>query len=102
MILDAPLSIRGHAGKQWQPRNYSGKFHGATSLAEALAHSLDVVTVKLLQEVGVDKVRALAKACGIAEPITADLSLALGPGARCGSSRTTGSNVAFWGKQAVS
>ena len=78
MILDAPLSIRGHGGKQWQPKNYSGEFHGATSLAEALAHSLNVVTVKLLQKVGVDKVRALAKACGIAEPITADLSLALG------------------------
>ncbi len=78
MILDAPLSIRGHGGKQWQPKNYSGEFHGATSLAEALAHSLNVVTVKLLQKVGVDKVRALAKSCGIAEPITADLSLALG------------------------
>ncbi len=78
MILDAPLSIRGHGGKQWQPKNYSGEFHGATSLAEALAHSLNVVTVKLLQKVGIDKVRALAKSCGIAEPITADLSLALG------------------------
>jgi penicillin-binding protein 1A len=78
MILDAPLSIRGHGGKMWQPKNYSGEFHGATSLAEALTHSLNVVTVKLLQKVGVDKVRALAKACGISEPITADLSLALG------------------------
>ena len=77
-ILDAPLSIRGHGGRQWQPKNYSGEFHGATSLAEALAHSLNVVTVKLLQKVGIDKVRALAKASGIAEPITADLSLALG------------------------
>ena len=78
MILDAPLSIRGHGGKQWQPKNYSREFHGETSLAEALSHSLNVVTVKLLQKVGVDKVRALARACGIAEPITADLSLALG------------------------
>lgn len=78
MILDAPLSIRGHAGKQWQPKNFSGEFHGETSLAEALTHSLNVVAVKLLQKVGVDKVRALAKASGISEPITADLSLALG------------------------
>ena len=78
MILDTPLSIRGHGGKMWQPKNFSGEFHGATSLSEALAHSLNVVTVRLLQKVGVDKVRALAGACGIAEPITADLSLALG------------------------
>jgi penicillin-binding protein 1A len=78
MILDAPLSIRGHGGKLWQPQNYSGEFHGETSLSEALVHSLNVVTVKLLQKVGVDKVRTLAKSAGIAEPITADLSLALG------------------------
>ncbi|MBW6519551.1 MAG: PBP1A family penicillin-binding protein [Desulfoarculaceae bacterium] len=78
MILDAPISIQGHGGKQWQPKNFSGTFHGETSLAEALTHSLNVVAVKLLQKVGVDKVRALAKASGISEPITADLSLALG------------------------
>lgn len=78
MILDAPLSIRGNGGRMWQPKNYSGEFQGVTSLASALAHSLNVVTVRLLQKVGVDKVRALAKASGISEPITADLSLALG------------------------
>lgn len=77
-ILDAPLSIRGHGGKLWQPQNFSGEFQGATSLSEALAHSLNVVTVRLLQKVGIDKVRALAKDVGIQEPITADLSLALG------------------------
>lgn len=78
VILDAPLSIRGHGGKLWQPKNFSGEFQGVTSLTEALAHSLNVVAVRLLQKVGVDKVRTLAKAAGIAEPITSDLSLALG------------------------
>ena len=38
-ILDAPLSIRGHGGRQWQPKNYSREFHGATSLAEAKSTS---------------------------------------------------------------
>jgi len=78
MILDAPLSIRGHGGKLWQPQNFSGQFHGETTLSEALTHSLNVVAVRLLQKVGVDKVRDLAKSAGISEPITADLSLALG------------------------
>ncbi len=78
MILDAPISIQGNGGKQWQPKNFSGEFQGATSLAEALTHSLNVVAVRLLQKVGVGKVRALAKASGISEPITGDLSLALG------------------------
>ena len=78
MILDAPFSIQGHAGKQWQPKNFSGEFRGETSLADALTHSLNVVAVKLLQKVGVDKVRAMASSFGLSEPITADLSLALG------------------------
>ncbi len=77
-ILDAPLAMRGHGGKLWQPQNFSGDFRGATTLADALAHSLNVVTVRLLQKVGLDKVRALAKAVGLSEPITDDLSLALG------------------------
>jgi penicillin-binding protein 1A len=78
MILDAPLSIRGHGGKLWQPQNFSGDFQGAISLSAALTHSLNVVTVRLLQKVGIDKVRSLARDVGIQEPITADLSLALG------------------------
>ena len=78
LILDAPFSIQGHAGRQWQPKNFSGEFRGETSLADALTHSLNVVAVKLLQKVGVDKVRTLARASGLSEPITADLSLALG------------------------
>ncbi len=78
MILDAPISIQGHAGQQWQPQNFSGHFQGLTSLADALTNSLNVVAVKLLQKIGVNKVRALAKASGLSDPITADLSLALG------------------------
>jgi len=78
MILDAPFSLQGHAGRQWQPKNFSAEYRGETSLADALTHSLNVVAVKLLQKVGVDKVLALARASGLSEPITADLSLALG------------------------
>lgn len=77
-LLDAPLAIRGHGGKLWQPQNFSGDFRGATTLAEALTHSLNVVSVRLLQKVGIDKVHTLARAAGLSEPITDDLSLALG------------------------
>lgn len=78
LLQDMPLAIRGHGGRLWQPQNYTRDFHGTTTLANALTHSLNVPSVRLLQQVGVKNVHELAKSCGISEPITDDLSLALG------------------------
>jgi penicillin-binding protein 1A len=77
-VLDSPLSIRGGDGKLWQPRNFSGRHFGETTLREALVHSRNIVAIKLLQKVGIVRVQKLAKDFGLRPPITADLSLALG------------------------
>ncbi|MBU0943278.1 MAG: PBP1A family penicillin-binding protein [Proteobacteria bacterium] len=77
-VLDSPFSIRGGDGKLWQPRNFSGKHFGETTLREALVHSRNIVAIKLLQKVGIARVQKLAEECGIRPPITSDLSLALG------------------------
>lgn len=77
-ILDAPLSIRGTKGNLWQPKNFTGKYYGNTSLHEALIYSRNIVAIKLLQKVGIDTVQKQAIQFGIQPPITADLSLALG------------------------
>jgi penicillin-binding protein 1A len=77
-LIDAPLSIRGHDGKSWKPRNFTGKYYGETSLREALVKSRNIIAVKLLQHVGIKKVQAIAEKSGIRPPITSDLSLALG------------------------
>ena len=77
-VLDAPFSIRGGDGKMWQPRNFSGRYFGETTLREALIHSRNIVAIKLLQTVGLGRVRKLAENVGIRPPITDDLSLALG------------------------
>lgn len=77
-LIDAPFSIRAKDGKIWSPKNFSGKHYGKTDLGTALIHSRNIIAIKLLQKVGLEKVRAYAEASGIRSPLTADLSLALG------------------------
>jgi penicillin-binding protein 1A len=77
-ISDAPLAIAGGKGGTWQPKNYSGEYHGDTTLETALAKSYNVAAVRLMQKVGVKKVHAMATAVGISAKLPPDLSLALG------------------------
>jgi len=77
-LIDAPFSIRGHDGKEWKPKNFSGKYYGETSLRVALVQSRNIIAIKLLQKVGIQRVQKLLEALGISQPITSDLSLALG------------------------
>jgi penicillin-binding protein 1A len=62
----------------WRPENYDQKVHGLTTLRDALAHSRNAATVRLLEKVGVRPVLDLAKDLGIMSPLANDLSLALG------------------------
>ncbi len=85
IVLDTPLIYRetGEQGqeKEWKPKNYRGSFSGPTSLRRALAHSYNVVTIKILQDIGVRYAIGYAKKLGIQSPLTADLTLALGSSA---------------------
>lgn len=63
---------------RWQPKNYGGKYHGGVTLAEALAHSYNMVAIRLLQQVGTKNVHNLARSVGITSYLPPDLSLALG------------------------
>jgi len=72
-VEDAPLRI-GH----WQPANYEKGFRGLVPLRDALAHSINTCAVRVLEQVGIDRVRSLAQRLGITSPLGHDLSLALG------------------------
>ena len=72
-VSDTPLEIGAYA-----PENYKGKYYGATTARDALAHSMNSVAVKLLQQNGVESVRRVARQLGITSPLGRDLSLALG------------------------
>jgi penicillin-binding protein 1A len=70
---DEAVDINGY-----QPQNFGGRYYGTLTLADALAHSVNTITVNLAQEVGVQKVVAAAKRAGIASPLEPNASLALG------------------------
>lgn len=78
IIVDEPISYKANEFSRWSPDNYDGKYYGPTRLRDALAYSRNVVTVKLLDEIGVEKVIKFAKSIGINGPFPHDLTLALG------------------------
>jgi len=75
---DAPLSLPSSGGRLWQPRNFKNEYRGAIPLGEALVHSSNVIAVRLLQQVGLDRVVHTAKAMGVSAPLEPNLTLALG------------------------
>lgn len=62
----------------WKPRNFKETFYGPTLLRKALAQSRNLVTIKILQDIGVDYAIEYATKLGIESPLSRDLSIALG------------------------
>jgi penicillin-binding protein 1A len=62
----------------WKPRNYKETFYGPTLLRNALAKSRNLVTIKILQDIGVDYAIEYAAKLGIESSLSRDLSIALG------------------------
>jgi penicillin-binding protein 1A len=78
-IIDSPISFEDGGGTSvWRPQNYDNEFKGPVSFREALAQSRNVVTVKILVDIGVDYVIKYAKKLGITSEINRNLSIALG------------------------
>jgi len=79
MIIDAPIAFEDKGNDSvWKPKNYKEKFYGPTLFREALTESRNVVTVKILQDIGVGYAIQYARKMGIESPISRDLSIALG------------------------
>lgn len=80
VILDAPVVFDDPTLEDtWRPQNYSGKFYGPTRLREALVHSRNLVSIRLLQAVGIDYARRTVSQFGFpVQRMPRDLSLALG------------------------
>ena len=77
VIDDAPVTFQWNGG-EWSPKNYERTYGGPTSLRDGLAHSINVVTVKLLDHIGVEKAIDFAHLMGVEEHMPHDLTLALG------------------------
>ncbi len=79
VIIDSPI-VYYEKGMEsiWKPKNYEKKFHGPTMFRRALEKSLNVVTVKILKDIGVDYTIDYARKLGITANLERNLSIALG------------------------
>ena len=82
IINDAPIVFKTkNALGTWRPENFSGKFYGPTRLRQALTRSQNMVSVRLLDSIGIDYVIDYVSRFGIeTNQVPRDLSLALGSG----------------------
>ena len=79
LLMDSPVEYSDHdGGTYWAPKNYDKTFRGPITFRNALAHSRNVVTVKILEDIGIGYVLKFLKKFGIESPIKRDLSIALG------------------------
>ncbi|MCK4766770.1 MAG: PBP1A family penicillin-binding protein [Desulfobacula sp.] len=79
VIIDSPVVYEDtERDFIWKPRNYKEKFFGPTLFRNALVKSRNVVTIKILQDIGIDYITDYARKLGIASNISQDLSIALG------------------------
>ena len=79
MLIDSPIVFEdADRDLKWKPKNYKDTFYGPTLLREALAMSRNVVTIKILKDIGIDYTIDYARKLGITSNINRDLSIALG------------------------
>jgi len=79
LILDAPLVLKqGTDLKMWKPENYGKKFYGKSTLREGLEKSRNLMTVRISQDLGLNKIVNLSKKLGIYENPNELLSISLG------------------------
>jgi penicillin-binding protein 1B len=77
-LEDTPIRLRGANGEIWEPGNYDNQAHGTVRLQQGLVESLNLATVHLGLDVGLDSVVGNLQALGIQRPLDPYPSLLLG------------------------
>lgn len=82
VVLDAPIEIdQGQGAGVWRPENFSvNKYQGPVTLRNALRQSLNTVTVRLAQDIGMPLIGEYARRFGVYDELPNYLSYALGAG----------------------
>ena len=79
LILDAPIVLdQGEDLKMWKPENYGKKFYGLSTLRSGVEKSRNLMTVRISQELGIDKIINFSKKLNIYENPDELLSVSLG------------------------
>jgi len=79
LVLDAPVVLdQGEDLKMWKPENYGKKFYGPSTIRTGLEKSRNLMTVRIAQEIGIDKIANFAKSLKIYDNPDKVLSISLG------------------------
>ncbi len=79
LVLDAPLVLdQGSDLKMWKPENYGKKFYGPSTLRVGLEKSRNLMTVRIAQNIGIDKIVNFSKKLKIYDDPEKLLSISLG------------------------
>ena len=78
VVLDGPFVTLQADGTQWKPTNYSGRFEGPMTIRSGLMRSINLVAIKLGQEIGLESVAQTAQRMGIRSEIERFPSTAIG------------------------
>jgi len=79
LVLDAPFVMeQGEGLKTWKPENYGKKFYGPSTLRTGIEKSRNLMTVRVAQKVGFDKISKTTKDFGIYDDVPELLSVSLG------------------------
>jgi penicillin-binding protein 1A len=81
LVLDEPIVIdQGPGLPLWKPENFEKDFMGPTTLRQGLEHSRNLMTVRVAQAIGMNKVAEMAKRLGVVDSLQPVLAMALGAG----------------------
>jgi len=79
LILDAPFVMeQGEGLKTWKPENYGKKFYGPSTLRTGIEKSRNLMTVRVAQKVGFEKISEIMNSFGIYDDVPELLSVSLG------------------------
>jgi penicillin-binding protein 1A len=78
IVQDAPIVFNTLKSQLWKPENFGENYLGDITLRNALAQSRNVVTIRVLDTIGLDPVYKLARRLGIESHMEVDLSMGLG------------------------
>jgi penicillin-binding protein 1A len=78
LLDDSPYTMKIDRKRSWSPENFSRTFQGRVTVRKALAQSLNIPTIRLLEKIGVPQAIGYAKKFGIKSFLNPYLSLALG------------------------
>ncbi len=79
LVLDAPIVLdQGNNLKMWKPENYGKKFYGPSTLRTGIEKSRNLMTVRIAQDLGIDKIVNFSKKLNIYESPDELMSISLG------------------------